>query len=39
MVKCNRCLADGEQIVLARVPDEPELYHARCLICEEEWVE
>jgi len=39
MAKCDRCGAVGQFIVLARVPDEPELYHARCTVCEEEWVE
>jgi DNA-directed RNA polymerase subunit M/transcription elongation factor TFIIS len=39
MAKCARCGSTGTFIVLARVPDEPMLYHARCTVCEEEWVE
>jgi len=49
MAKCDRCGATGVFIVLARVPEgtfglEEELehtplYHARCTVCEEEWVE
>lgn len=44
MATCARCNASGVFIVLARVPEgtlnsDEILYHARCTVCEEEWVE
>ena len=49
LAKCDRCGAVGVFIVLERIPEgttglEEELehaplFHARCTVCEEEWVE
>jgi hypothetical protein len=39
MASCARCGSTGPYVILNRLPDDPELYHARCTVCEEEWVE